>query len=144
MFPLGRLLGILAVKKTLDTAVFHELLTGAMLTILLTVVTALMLGILIVGGLYGTYAGLMSYGLTHDAAIIMVSSLAVLLTVVLILLIRVQINKMHGMIKNLFRQQSPIASHITDVAQSFMAGLSESAPVSKATPASKPTLHKKA
>ena len=110
MLPLGKLVGMLAVRRSFDSALFQQLLVGAALLVILTIVAALMIAILLAGGLYGIYVALLSYGLNSEAAWVTVSCIAVLLTVLTILLMRVQLTKLHSGVRNLLTKQPPVVS----------------------------------
>ena len=132
MFLLGKLLGVIAVQRTLsDTSVFQQFLVGTARLILLSVLTAFMVGILLVGGFYAIHMALVSYGLTADAACIVVACVAALITIMLILFIQAQLHKLQNTLQRLLRQQAPIASRATEIVEAFVQGLMTPTPTKK-------------
>lgn len=124
MLSLGRILGVLAIHRSLsDTSHFQKFLARAGNFILLTVVSAFMVGAVMVGALFMLHHTLISYGLTTDVANLSVAAFALLMTLVLVLAVNLQLQKLQESLHEVLRRQSPIPSKITETAEAFIHGL---------------------
>ena len=124
MLLLGKLLGIVALQRSLpDATSFRQFLVGVAVTLLLIIIASFMIGGLMIAWLYGIYLLLVAYGLTHDAACVSVITVALLLTMMLLLAIYAQVHKLNTMLCRLLPHKSPVASRISEVADSFVNGL---------------------
>ena len=134
MFPLGKLLGAFMLQRSLssDTAHFQRFLEEAGKFILMAVVTAFMVGALLIGALYAARVALMDYGLTHEAATLTVAAVAIVMTLAMVSAMNAQLQRMKLLLHKVLRQQSPLAAplgslgaigdSIRDTADAFLRG----------------------
>lgn len=124
MLSLGRLIGLFVIHRNLsDTSHFEQFLVGAGKFLVLTVVTAFMVGALLVGGLFMLYDYFVNAGMTVEASNIAIAAFAIFVTLLLVMAVNAQLQKLQRMLQGLVRRQSPIPSKVTDVAEAFMQGL---------------------
>jgi len=124
MSPLGKLLGIVMVQRTLSTtALFQQFLWGIAVFIIFTVIAGALLSALLIGGLCAAYHALVLYGLEPQAAQVTIATLTLLIAVIIGAILYVKIHRLHAALPHLLRAQSPIAARINEVTDSFLDGL---------------------
>ena len=92
----GKLIGLLSIGSSVaNVALVRRFLEGIVGAIALTILSAIMAGALLVGGLYGLYMGLTRHGLDPDAALITMGAISVLLTATLVGLALTRLRQLH-------------------------------------------------
>lgn len=135
MLALGRLLGLVAVRRSLsDNPLIHQFLVRAGACVGMLIVASFLIGALLVGGLFMAYGALLAHGLTPDASMVAVVGITLLLVVILLQAISAQFHRMHHMVHDIVRSQAPLSGvtdAVSDMADAFMRGFNSS---SRSTP----------
>ncbi|MBV8938606.1 MAG: hypothetical protein JO089_02040 [Alphaproteobacteria bacterium] len=123
MPSLGKLIGIVSMGKAFSTLpLLHRLLSGIVTLAILGVITAMMLGALLVGGMYLFYRMLLEHGLEQSAALLMVGGISVLVTLILAAVTAAYARRLMDLPRQI-AGHGGIASKFTGIADSFVEGL---------------------
>ncbi len=125
LLMLEKLLGLATIGSTYASlSLLHRFLVRLVAVLALTIISALMTGVLLMGLFYGLYCALISYGLVPDAAIILVGILMFVLTASLVCATISQIKKIRGLHPSPLYANLPGYSLISSLLESFMEGFS--------------------
>jgi len=120
---LEKLLGLATIGSTFASiSLLHRFLSRLAILIALIIVTSIMTGVLLAGIFYGIYEGLTYYGLTHDAALLLVAALVLILTASLFGLTLSRIRQLREIAPSPVNQTFPSLGHIAAVAEAFVDG----------------------
>jgi hypothetical protein len=124
MSIVNKLLGLATVGSTLaNVTLLHRFLSAATTIVTLTVLSACMCCILLAGGFYAVYAGLIHYGIEPYTAALAVGALVVVLTVVIVTLTIYRVKRLRELPYYSGPRHMPQLSHIQSAAHAFMDGL---------------------
>lgn len=105
------------------TTLFRQLLWGVAIFVVLSVITGVLVGALLINGAYVAYHSLLLNGLEPPAAQAITGVVLLLITGLLYSALHIKIQQLQNAIQRLLRMQSPIASRLNDITGSFMDGL---------------------
>jgi hypothetical protein len=122
---LEKLLGLATIGSTFaSVSLLHRFLSRLAIVLALTIISALMAGVLLIGMFYGLFCLLTAYGLTHATSLILVGMLVFILTAALVLVTLQQLRQIKSLQPSPFKQTFPSLSYIGSIAEAFMQGLS--------------------
>ena len=114
---MGKLLAIVSLGRGLyGRWLFQRLVAGVLVTVGLTIVISIMMGALLIGGLYASYCALLYFGLEPQGAMLLTGMLAVAVTGILMLLIMECMQRLRRMPKILLKR-SPLTAGAAERAQ---------------------------
>jgi len=123
---IGKLIGLASIGSSLaNLAMVQRFLEGLIGVIVLSIVGAAMTSMLLIAGLYGSYRGLTYYGLDHEAALVMIASVAVLLTAAVIGFTLARLRHLREISLCALPQEFPHLAHIPSVINAFLEGLTK-------------------
>jgi hypothetical protein len=119
------LLGLLAFRNIgKQTQLIREFLNGLAVVIALTIISGMLVGALLVGGLYAFYHVLVSYNMQPGAALWLTAGIAVVLTALVVSLTLSAICRLGQLPKQIMEASAPIATKTNGIINSFLDGLS--------------------
>jgi len=101
---------------------FQRLLSGIIVVAGLTIVVAVMVSAMLVGGFYAAYFALLHYGTAPQVAMVIIGISAILTTVTLVILTLMCLHHLRRMPRTLLKQ-SPLTSRAMDTLNAFTDGL---------------------
>jgi hypothetical protein len=121
---ISKLMGLASIGSSVaNVALLQRFLEGIIGIIALTIVSAMMAGMLVVSGFYAAYVGLMHYGLDPDAAGVTIILLACIATLSLIGWVVWQLRNLRELPRHaLPHGLPPVMARATDMAQAFIEG----------------------
>lgn len=122
---LEKLLGLATIGSTFaSVSLLHRFLTRLATVLALTIISALMTGVLLIGVFYAIYLGLTTNGLTHEAALLIVGALVLALTAGLICITLRQLHIIKSLQPSPMKQTFPGLSFVGSIAEAFLDGFS--------------------
>lgn len=123
---LEKLLGLATIGSTFaSVSLLHRFLMRLAIVLALTIISALMAGALLIGLFYGLYSVLTSYGLSPDAALVVVGILILIITASLITFTMYQLRMIKNLQPSPLRSTFPGFSFISELGESFLEGFSK-------------------
>jgi len=113
-------------KSTPSFPLIQRLLAGVAAVLVLAMVASMLIGVLIVGGLYFGYQLLIQYGLEPQAALLSMGIFTAVLVIALFGSAVSYAKNMRGLAHHITIAESPVGSKATNVANAFMDGLKSS------------------
>jgi len=101
---------------------FQRLMSGIIVVTGLTIIISIMIGTMLVGGLYAGYSALLHYGIQPQVAMIIIGVSAILITITLVILTLSCLSRLRQMPRTLLKQ-SPLTSCAMDALDAFSNGL---------------------
>ncbi len=124
-----KLLAIVSIGQNIyGKWLFRRLLLGMIVVTGLTIVTAMIIGTTLIGGLYATYLALLHFGYDPHSAVLIVVVLSVAIAGTLIILTLMFFSHLRSMPRKLMKTKSPALSEASEVVNAFLEGLIGSAP----------------
>jgi hypothetical protein len=124
MSILTKMLGAAVLTRGISkTAHFQQLMQGLVKVLLLVIVTGVLIGALVVSGLYAAYLALIAHGLQTEAAFFAIFLLAMIVVCGMVLALLSQFNAIRSVPKQMFHVQAPVVARVQDIAESFVAGI---------------------
>lgn len=124
MSRIGKLLGLLTFGRMYaKTLIFQKFLSGIAAAVALTIVSGMMVGTLLIGGLYALYALLLHFGLPVFNAMFTTGAVAFGVTALLIAVTAQCLQKLLVIPKDFIQAEAPLASRVSNVADAFVDGL---------------------
>lgn len=117
---IGKLMGLASIGSSLANIALLQRFLGDIVSIIaLTILSAMMTAMLLIGCFYGAYAGLTDYGLNPVVASVTVAGIALLLTALLIGLTVRKLRQLHELPKHL-RAGIPPFSRTGTIVHAFL------------------------
>lgn len=102
---------------------FQRLLMGLIVIVGLTVVVAIVMSALLLGGLYGAYAGLLHIGVAMPNAMLMTAFLALLVVAGMVLVMQNVIKRLRQTQPTLQGRFAKVVAHPAEIVDAFIDGL---------------------
>lgn len=129
MHSLQKLLAIAGVVRSVyGRFVIQHLLSQAVIVIGLSIVSAILVSVLLIGGFVVAYHALLNHGLTVEQAALAVAGLITLLTALSISQTFRAVRRMRNMPHNMVSNKSPISLRAGEVVDSFLEGFLNDSP----------------
>lgn len=121
---LSMLLKLWALNKTVSstTPLFAQLFIGMVAVTLLAVFSAILLALLVGGGLWGLYTLFTAYGLEPLHAMVALIGIVLVALLSVALIIRQKVLGLRNMALKIFYLQHPLGSRVSGVTDAFMQG----------------------
>lgn len=125
MLKIGQLLGLLMLRKNISVQgnLVQSLLTGIAAVVAMSVVVAMLAGMLLIGGFYLLYQTLVNHGLEPSVAFLLIGLFITLAMAIFIIVIAMYVKRLKELPQHLVRTETPVIHRVTDVAESFVRGL---------------------
>jgi hypothetical protein len=125
MSLLGKILGFVLMRRNMSsvTPLFNHLLTGLAVIIGLSIIIAIMVGILLTGGLYVFYESLIMNGLAVDLARGVIGLMVLFIIIILMVIVYSSVKKIKFIPRQIMDTQNPVSARASAVWSSFMDGL---------------------
>lgn len=132
MSMIGKLTGLASIGGALaNVALLQQFLAKVSAIIALTIISSLMGGALLIGALYGAYAGLVHYGVAANAAFLTVAFLVLAICAVTGALALYRLQKLRELPRAHFSSHMPVLSRLEGIAGAFLDGLGVGTSASK-------------
>jgi hypothetical protein len=133
MSVLSKVVGLWMLGRTASTSaiLFQRLLAGLAAIAVLAVVTAILIGVLMVGLLYLMYTYLVAHGLEPNVAMLVVGGVTLAFLALTVAYIVAYWRKVRSVPQQLVRMNAPISTRLHDVVDAFMSGMSDPVPPSR-------------
>jgi hypothetical protein len=116
-------MGLASIGSSLaNVSLLHRFLEGIISLIALTIVSAMMAGMLILTGLYGIYVVLTRYGLTPDAALVTIIALGLAITLALVSLTYARLRHLRSLPELILPRNFLPLARTARLTQAFMEG----------------------
>lgn len=126
MAILEKLLGVVVVQRKLSAnTLFQQILWHLVISVVLSVILGVLLSSLLIGGAYAAYHSLLLNGLDSLAALVVIGVIALLTISLIYGIFRIKIQTLKNTVRRLLNLQSPIASRLNHITDSFIEGLLE-------------------
>ena len=123
----GKIIALVLMRRaTPSFPLIQRLLAGVAAVLVLAMLASLLIGVLIVGALYGGYQLLIQYGLEPQVALLGMGIFTIMLVLALISVAISYAKNMGGLARRIMVSESPVASRASSVANAFMDGLKSS------------------
>lgn len=124
MSMISKVFGIWAVGKTVSatTPLFLRLILGMAAITVMSVVAAILITMLIAGGLWFVHAQLVLAGATPPMALMMVGLIVLLMLAIMALLAQSYWRRMKGTAARMMNMHAPVSSRMSGLADAFMDG----------------------
>jgi len=124
---LDKLIGLTTIGSTLaGLTMLQRFLAGVTGVLALTVVSALMSGLILMGGFITAYFTLVHYGVEPMLAALTVTSATCMVTALLIIFTLIKVRRLKEMSQHHLYRDVPSLAHIGDIASAFIKGLKAS------------------
>lgn len=125
MSLLGKILGFALMRRSMSnvTPLFNHLLTGVAVVVGLSIIIAIMVGILLTGGLYIFYESLILHGLDIDLARAVIGLMVLFIIVILAVMVYSSVKKIKLIPHQIMDTQNPVSARANAVWNAFMDGL---------------------
>lgn len=122
---ISRLLKLWAFGKSVSntTPMFMRLLVGMAAITLLTVIVAVLVSLLLLGGLWLAYAQLVEHGMEPLNAFLTLGGIIILLIGAVILIARNYLRRIRNLSKQVFQVHHPVTAGVSHVVNAFIEGL---------------------
>jgi hypothetical protein len=126
MFLIGKCLHLWADQRGISSGstLLLRLLRGVAVILLGVVTVACIVAMVIIGGLWYSYGGLIEHGYTPALAGVIVAMLVVVIGTAIALLVYHQIQQVNAAYTQLLRSRNPISGVVSPLLQAFAAGIS--------------------
>jgi hypothetical protein len=126
MSVVEKLLGVVMVQHKLSAnALFQQILWYVMVCVVLSIILGVLASAVLIGGTYVAYHTLLLNGLEPLVAQVFISFIALLAMGLIYVLFRIRIQLLKNAVYRLLKLQSPIASRLNHITNSFIDGLLE-------------------
>ena len=121
---ISNLIGLLTLGTSLkETPMFRQFLSGMAAVVTLTIVIGMMVGALLLGGLYGFYLTLIQHGLETGPAILTVIGTTIMVIVIMTMSTIAYLKRMFDIPRMLSDTGSPMLARFNSLIDSFADGL---------------------
>ena len=130
MSLLGKIIGVMMAKRTIAdvTPMFHRLLVGIAAIVVLSILSSLLAGVLMLGLIYAAFTALVNHGLEPEAAMMIIGAVIVILTAFMVNQIFVSIKKIKHIPAQVLPKQNPLADRATKAGYAFIDGFMSGPP----------------
>jgi hypothetical protein len=121
---LGKIAGFLLLQKTVSTStsLAKNLLASMAAIIVLALIATLLLGFLILGGIYIGHQSLLAFGYSEQAAALITSGGILCLLVIILLLLAHYVQKIRDIPGRLVINEAPVVNVVSYIADAFVEG----------------------
>lgn len=128
MSVLSKLFGVWVVNKTVTSAtpLLIRLFAGMAAITACAIAAAIIMAILMAGILWVAYAQLLQYGVSEGVILLIIGSLLFALLSYIIITVKSNLNKIHGIARQILYLQSPLSGKLSDISSAFMDGFNSS------------------
>jgi len=124
---MDKLIALAAVAQNIYSRwLFRRLLSGMITIVILTIITAVMVSAMLIGGLYFIYQALLHLGMEPYLATLGITVIVMASVLLFMFIILVLLRRLREMPRWLLKRKVPPVSHANDVVNAFLDGFLES------------------